>query len=340
MYIQNGYILYKNTVNKTIDGVKWSRAVGEGYTKNGKTAQALNKENVNNATTDFIWDDIRLKYNVDRIVVDDNNKFSQKFPNILNGPNKIKEKLKTLVKWENASKLNVANYDAGKRMTFQLKFLTYTKNDQQQLTYKVVNLTYQLIYYSDAYLSLYNVKEISSTKNEAGVTWNEVLKNYQISSSSTAESDIGRELDGALQDEAQQAANQANADIQALEDLIASSVSFGETVSGSDRATYQNFDDVLTDTDFYTNISDITSTDADKVEKATGKVLSVITNIGMVLSALMLAILGVKYMIGSVEEKAEYKKDLMPYLVGATLLFSICIVVKILQMFGNQINNI
>ena len=45
-------------------------------------------------------------------------------------------------------------------------------------------------------------------------------------------------------------------------------------------------------------------------------------------------------MLGSVEEKAEYKKDLVPYFIGAALLFGICTVVKILQSLGDTINNL
>ena len=60
----------------------------------------------------------------------------------------------------------------------------------------------------------------------------------------------------------------------------------------------------------------------------------------MVFAILMLAILGIKYMLGSIEEKAEYKKDLIPYFIGAGLLFGITTIVKILQIFGERINNI
>lgn len=56
----------------------------------------------------------------------------------------------------------------------------------------------------------------------------------------------------------------------------------------------------------------------DKVEK----MLGYIQIIGMVLSVIILIIIGFKYMLGSVEEKAEYKKTLIPYIIGAILLFS------------------
>ena len=45
-------------------------------------------------------------------------------------------------------------------------------------------------------------------------------------------------------------------------------------------------------------------------------------------------------MLGSVEEKAEYKKDLLPYFIGSILLFGICTIVKVLQTLGESINNI
>ena len=41
-------------------------------------------------------------------------------------------------------------------------------------------------------------------------------------------------------------------------------------------------------------------------------------------------ILGIKYMIGSVEEKAEYKKTMMPYIIGTTILFAASTIVSII----------
>ncbi len=52
-----------------------------------------------------------------------------------------------------------------------------------------------------------------------------------------------------------------------------------------------------------------------------GKIISWLTGIGMAVSVIVLLVLGIKYMIGSAEEKAEYKKTMIPYLVGAILVF-------------------
>ena len=52
-----------------------------------------------------------------------------------------------------------------------------------------------------------------------------------------------------------------------------------------------------------------------------GKILGILQTVGIVLSVIILVILGIKYMVGSAEEKAEYKKTMIPYLVGAVLIF-------------------
>ncbi len=54
-----------------------------------------------------------------------------------------------------------------------------------------------------------------------------------------------------------------------------------------------------------------------------GTIVSFIRGIGTIVSVAALAIMGIKYMVGSVEEKAEYKKEMVPYLVGAAMLFGL-----------------
>ena len=52
-----------------------------------------------------------------------------------------------------------------------------------------------------------------------------------------------------------------------------------------------------------------------------GRILGILQTVGVVLSVIVLVVLGIKYMMGSAEEKAEYKKTMIPYLVGAILIF-------------------
>ena len=50
-------------------------------------------------------------------------------------------------------------------------------------------------------------------------------------------------------------------------------------------------------------------------------IISYISIAAIVIAVIVLLILGIKYMIGSASEKAEYKKTMIPYLVGAVLIF-------------------
>lgn len=76
------------------------------------------------------------------------------------------------------------------------------------------------------------------------------------------------------------------------------------------------------------------ATDADpKIQEYGGKILSAVTTVGIVLSVIVLAVLGIKYMLGSAEEKAEYKKTLMPYIIGAALVFGASTIATIVFQF-------
>lgn len=66
-------------------------------------------------------------------------------------------------------------------------------------------------------------------------------------------------------------------------------------------------------------------------------ILNIVTNVGMILAVILVAILGVKYMMGSAEEKSEYKKSMIPYLVGAILIFGASAIGKAVIEFGQSI---
>ena len=66
-----------------------------------------------------------------------------------------------------------------------------------------------------------------------------------------------------------------------------------------------------------------TGTDAaDKVQTVGENILGVVQTVGTIAAIVTLIILGIKYMMGSAEEKAEYKKTLMPYVIGAVLVLA------------------
>ena len=53
-----------------------------------------------------------------------------------------------------------------------------------------------------------------------------------------------------------------------------------------------------------------------------GRVMGLIRNIAVIGGVLLLMILGIKYMMGSVEEKADYKKSLVPLVVGIIVVMA------------------
>ena len=61
--------------------------------------------------------------------------------------------------------------------------------------------------------------------------------------------------------------------------------------------------------------------DAGLSQKA-GQIMGMIRNVSIVASVIIIMVLGVKFMLGSVEEKAEYKKSFMPLIVGIVLVVS------------------
>lgn len=65
-----------------------------------------------------------------------------------------------------------------------------------------------------------------------------------------------------------------------------------------------------------------TTDDAVEVTKKIGIILGFIRNLSVVVSVIALMIIGFKYMIGSVEQKANYKATLMPYIIGCIMAVS------------------
>ena len=65
-------------------------------------------------------------------------------------------------------------------------------------------------------------------------------------------------------------------------------------------------------------------------------IVKVLSTIGSIASVLVLIVLGIKYMMGSAEEKAEYKKTLIPYVLGAIFVFAASIIANVIFTLANQ----
>lgn len=62
-----------------------------------------------------------------------------------------------------------------------------------------------------------------------------------------------------------------------------------------------------------------------------GKVLKILRNIAAVVSIVTITIIGLRYMVGSVEQKAEYKQTMVPVMVGCILVASLSGILTLIQ---------
>ena len=60
----------------------------------------------------------------------------------------------------------------------------------------------------------------------------------------------------------------------------------------------------------------------DTVQNIGQQVLGIVQVVGSIAAVIVLVVLGIKYMMGSAEEKAEYKKTMIPYIIGAVFIFA------------------
>lgn len=66
-------------------------------------------------------------------------------------------------------------------------------------------------------------------------------------------------------------------------------------------------------------------------------IVTIMQTVGIVVAVVVLLVLGIKYMMGSAEEKAEYKKTMMPYLVGALLIFAAVTIANMVYNFTSTL---
>lgn len=101
-------------------------------------------------------------------------------------------------------------------------------------------------------------------------------------------------------------------------------------------STCMAINDPITDPNAYKPGS-INTNDANIVASKAGIIFNVISTLGIIIAVITIIVIGIKYMIGSVEERAEYKKTMIPYLIGVVLIGSIS---GILQLIANLVANI
>ena len=84
-------------------------------------------------------------------------------------------------------------------------------------------------------------------------------------------------------------------------------------------------------------ITGTTGTGATKAKTIGQKILGIVQVVGSIVAVIALAVLGIKYMMGSAEEKAEYKKTFIPYIIGAVLVFAASNLASMIYNFAQDI---
>lgn len=82
--------------------------------------------------------------------------------------------------------------------------------------------------------------------------------------------------------------------------------------------------------------SDVTT---DNIQNLGNSIIAVVRVVGVVIAVVILLILGIKYMMGSAEEKADYKKSMIPYIVGAVLIFASTAIVGVIYDMASSLNS-
>lgn len=79
--------------------------------------------------------------------------------------------------------------------------------------------------------------------------------------------------------------------------------------------------------------------DQNTVTKYANNVYSILYIVAIVISVIALMILGLKYIIGSATDKADYKKTLVPVIIGIFIAACITSILGVIASIGGSIND-
>lgn len=120
----------------------------------------------------------------------------------------------------------------------------------------------------------------------------------------------------------------------------------GTTTKDKDMNTYTKQDyssdtslsDVISGGDSFIDAGKDGSAKIDKgsLQNASSSIYNILLICGVIIAVLIGSIMGIKFMIGSVEEKAEIKAALIPFVIGCIVVFGAFGIWKILVTIGNN----
>ena len=69
---------------------------------------------------------------------------------------------------------------------------------------------------------------------------------------------------------------------------------------------------------------------AANIKKTAGTIIRIIRYVAIIIAVILIAVFGIKFMIGSAEEKAEYKKSFIPLIIGIVVVFGSTYIAQVL----------
>ncbi len=84
--------------------------------------------------------------------------------------------------------------------------------------------------------------------------------------------------------------------------------------------------------------SELTDDDTEIVTSKAATIVDIIRIIGIIVTVVTLMLIGIKYMTGSLEEKADYKKSMIPYLIGVGVFFALSQLLAVIMKIAEGFN--
>ena len=88
-------------------------------------------------------------------------------------------------------------------------------------------------------------------------------------------------------------------------------------------------------------MSGINASNGNSVVVSTGRqILGVVTAIGISVALVMIIVIAIRFLLASADGKAELKQQLIPYLIGAIIIFAASSLLQIPYYLGQEINKV
>lgn len=76
--------------------------------------------------------------------------------------------------------------------------------------------------------------------------------------------------------------------------------------------------------------------DETKIQEVSSSTYNILLGIGVAIAVIIGSILGIKFMIGSTEDKAQIKESLIPFIIGCIVVFGAFAIWKVVITIGNN----